>query len=199
MFGDLIIWKEIIKYAKERKLEYLLFITDEKKEDWFILDKDKNNKGPRRELLNEIYYEVPTLKIFHITSSANFLKFSKKVSGIKIKDSSIEESEISFIEPFVAGSANITTFVPAIIDNTFRNCLPGFKLNEQLEPALSTNLFTATDYAINQLYARLPEKFEAILVEVFNFIKQINLDKNIFHKFVRLEGIINGYSFEFYY
>lgn len=50
-FGDLIIWKEILKKSQEEK-KPLLFITRDKKEDWFKLEGNEI-VGVRDELINE--------------------------------------------------------------------------------------------------------------------------------------------------
>lgn len=57
IFADLIIWKEIIKYAKEKKTP-LIFITNDngKDDDWCYLDEEtKRIISPREELIKEIY------------------------------------------------------------------------------------------------------------------------------------------------
>ncbi|PKM78075.1 MAG: hypothetical protein CVU90_03360 [Firmicutes bacterium HGW-Firmicutes-15] len=50
-FGDLIVWKEILKKSQEEK-KPLLFITRDKKEDWFKLEGNKI-VGVRDELIND--------------------------------------------------------------------------------------------------------------------------------------------------
>ncbi|SOC53326.1 hypothetical protein SAMN05421509_102299 [Chromohalobacter canadensis] len=39
-YGDLIIWKEIIKYSKESKRD-IVFVTDDNKEDWWVVKSGK--------------------------------------------------------------------------------------------------------------------------------------------------------------
>lgn len=50
-FGDLVIWKETIEYAKQNS-KPIVFVTDDEKEDWwrFAL---KRRQGPRAELIAE--------------------------------------------------------------------------------------------------------------------------------------------------
>ena len=52
-YGDLILWKQIIEYATEKK-KNIIFITDDKKEDWIQRSADKAIIGPRQELIQEI-------------------------------------------------------------------------------------------------------------------------------------------------
>lgn len=55
IFGDLIIWKEILQYSKEKKKD-IIFITNDvlKDEDWCEIDKKKRIERPRLELIKEI-------------------------------------------------------------------------------------------------------------------------------------------------
>lgn len=54
IFGDLIIWKEILKYSKKVKKPVILITNDvSKDEDWCYSDKG-NIKAPREELIKEI-------------------------------------------------------------------------------------------------------------------------------------------------
>lgn len=57
IFGDLIIWKQIIEFAIETKKPIILICND-LKEDWCHLDKktsEKRIESPREELIKEIY------------------------------------------------------------------------------------------------------------------------------------------------
>jgi hypothetical protein len=58
IFGDLIIWKQILEYSKESG-KHIVFISNDAKEDWWELVNDKNSNkkrtnGPRKELIKEI-------------------------------------------------------------------------------------------------------------------------------------------------
>lgn len=58
IFGDLIIWKQILEFSNEKKLPILFITNDIKKdEDWCYLDKDATEDrilSPREELIKEI-------------------------------------------------------------------------------------------------------------------------------------------------
>lgn len=81
-YGDLIIWKEIIKKAKDSNKD-ILFITNDQKADWVIVDETKNDKNaekpnqneignPRRELLCE--FEEETGHNIWIYSTPTFIE-----------------------------------------------------------------------------------------------------------------------------
>lgn len=52
IYGDLIIWKEVLSFAKDEKKD-IIFICDDVKEDWYICDDKKKQFTPRHELLKE--------------------------------------------------------------------------------------------------------------------------------------------------
>ncbi|MDN5049535.1 PIN-like domain-containing protein [Aliarcobacter butzleri] len=97
MYGDYIIWEQLINEVKNKDLKSLLFITDDVKEDWLYLI-DSNGKkeiGPRVELVDEIL-EKTNIELFHIMKSSDFLINGKEFFNSKIKDDSIEELNESF-------------------------------------------------------------------------------------------------------
>ena len=55
-FGDLVIWKELIKRAKKEGCP-VIFVTDDQKEDWFVKDGKKAILG-RPELIREMKKEA---------------------------------------------------------------------------------------------------------------------------------------------
>ena len=74
-YGDLVIWKQIIDKAKNDSIQSLIFLTDDKKEDWWWTIKSQGEKkiGPRPELVDEIFREAKT-EFFYIYNSEQFLK-----------------------------------------------------------------------------------------------------------------------------
>lgn len=90
-YGDLVLWKEIIKHAKDKNAKFLVLITGDVKEDWWLRKRGKTI-GPRPELLNEIYMEVPDLEAFHMYDTSSFLRYAKEYLNIEIKESSITEA-----------------------------------------------------------------------------------------------------------
>ena len=88
IYGDLIIWKEIISLAKKEKKE-IVFITDDRKEDWWTIE-NGNTIRPREELIKE-FYDLTGLRIL-IYNADNFLHYAKERKLVaKIKDATINE------------------------------------------------------------------------------------------------------------
>lgn len=78
VFGDLIIWKEVLRYAKDNR-KSVLFVCDDVKEDWYksLKNEKKSEKSeeitPREELLKE-FSDVTGQKCWIFTLS-RFIKF----------------------------------------------------------------------------------------------------------------------------
>lgn len=92
-FGDLIIWKELLKKSEEEGVPFI-FITDDLKEDWWKLSESKEILAPREELISEFYeYSVETDNIFLMLPLS---QFNNHIS--KINRSNNEETHQSFVE-----------------------------------------------------------------------------------------------------
>jgi len=74
LYGDIIVWKQVIKYAIDIE-ESIIFITDDRKEDWWYKFKGKTI-GPRPELIKEFRDE--TKKHINIYQADNFLELAGK-------------------------------------------------------------------------------------------------------------------------
>ena len=73
-FGDLIYWKQILDYAKEKNTDVIL-VTSDQKEDWWSL-KSGQTIGPRPELKKE-FYDI-TGNGFHMYNMEQFIKIASK-------------------------------------------------------------------------------------------------------------------------
>ena len=89
IYGDLIIWKEILEFAKTKECS-VIFIGRDKKEDWMQI---LNHMicGPRQELLDEFNKYSPKGK-FHIYTLEQFLKFANKIDKV------LDDAELSEVK-----------------------------------------------------------------------------------------------------
>lgn len=88
IYGDLIIWKELINYSKKEK-KPLIFVTDDRKEDWWTIENGKTIR-PREELIKE-FFDITGIRIL-IYSADNFLQFAKEKKLVpQLKDNTIKE------------------------------------------------------------------------------------------------------------
>lgn len=98
-FGDLIVWQQIIEYAKERQIKDLIFITDDGKADWWWKIESNGSKtiGARPELVDEINREAGVER-FNIYNTENFLNFVNELLNAKVPEETIKEvREVSAI------------------------------------------------------------------------------------------------------
>lgn len=88
-YGDLFIWKEILSYSKENKVD-IIFVTDDTKEDWWNIINGKTI-GPRIELRKEFIKE--TGKQFHMYTMSSFLAIYSENNGNNIDKNTMDEVE----------------------------------------------------------------------------------------------------------
>ena len=86
-FGDLIIWKELLKYSKEAG-KSIIFITGDTKDDWFLSQSGKTI-GPRPELLAEFLKE--TNQSFYSYPTTTFLKSANDFLSAGVKKTTLDE------------------------------------------------------------------------------------------------------------
>lgn len=86
-YGDLIIWKQIMKYSKENTVG-IVFVTHDQKEDWWNIVKGRTI-GPRIELRREFIAE--THQVFHMYSMNSFISTYNTMNEKPIDKSAVEE------------------------------------------------------------------------------------------------------------
>ncbi|EQI78410.1 hypothetical protein QQI_2920 [Clostridioides difficile Y401] len=77
-YGDLVIWKEMINISKEKGTD-ILFVSDDRKEDWCDNFKGKN-VGTRKDLIREFFCE--TGKLFYSFTVAGFIKEISEICDV---------------------------------------------------------------------------------------------------------------------
>ncbi len=87
-YGDYILWSQVIDKAKETKSP-VIFITDERKKDWWWKIKDGRNMGPRQELVEEMSLKAQVE--FHMYSSERFLSFGQSFLEEQVNQEALEE------------------------------------------------------------------------------------------------------------
>jgi hypothetical protein len=97
MYGDLIIWKQVIEKVKSIDIDSLIFVTDDVKEDWwYILNSNgKKEIGARAELRDEIYKDT-NVSSFELLRTTDFLKNGKEILEPTVKETSITEAKNTF-------------------------------------------------------------------------------------------------------
>ncbi|WP_353150574.1 PIN domain-containing protein [Chryseobacterium sp.] len=115
-YGDYIIWIDLLKKSKTEN-KPCIFITDDNKEDWWLLDKNKNIISPRPELRKEFLKE--TGQIYYSYQPFNFLNTIQKYIDVKIEESVINEVKNNSLEKLQSSSVFIDKYVVAENDSDF--------------------------------------------------------------------------------
>lgn len=142
MYGDLIIWKQIIEKAKDDNIKSIIFITDDEKEDW-IYEIDSGGKkkiGARAELRQEIQKEA-SIKNFEILSTTKFMELGKASFSLDITNESLNEAEenISFRKKMVSGK------------NIFKNIDLNNTTIEKIDTEPTKDFFYYLDKSVGEL------------------------------------------------
>lgn len=88
-YNDFIIWKEIQKLAIKHKKD-ILFISDDRKEDWVLKSKGKD-LGTRTDLIKE--FLTNTDKVFYSVTTKRFIEVISEIHSISNTDLLIKETE----------------------------------------------------------------------------------------------------------
>lgn len=86
-YGDLIVWKEILRFSENEK-KNIIYVTHDQKEDWWNIKRGKT-VGPRIELRKEFIEK--THNIFHMYTMNNFISRFEGNKGLKIDQSIMDE------------------------------------------------------------------------------------------------------------
>lgn len=95
LFGDLIIWKDMIRYSKENNVD-IIFVTEDTKEDWW--EKNAGKSTPKKELLREFRKETGDHTIL-MYQQKGFLDASNqkiyKTTANEVEETSKEDERIA--------------------------------------------------------------------------------------------------------
>lgn len=91
-FGDLFLWKQLLAHSKERNVKHLIFVTDDDKEDWWLIAESAGSKriGPRPELIEEVKREGGVERFFMLNSE-RFAPLFAKLLKIELEVGTIEQ------------------------------------------------------------------------------------------------------------
>lgn len=96
-YGDLIIWRQIIDHLRENQIKNVLFITSDKKDDWWWTVNGRTI-GPRPELISEIMQQAG-VDLFWMYTSDKFLEYAKSYTDANISEQSVSEmKEVALVE-----------------------------------------------------------------------------------------------------
>lgn len=80
-YGDLVFWKQILRYAQTKEVNSIILVSDDRKEDW-IFEVSGEKKGIHPYLINEFNNQTEG-KLFNSYNSVQFISHAEKVLGFK--------------------------------------------------------------------------------------------------------------------
>lgn len=89
LYGDLIVWNQIIdKATEEDNATSIIFITEDRKEDWWELNNQKQIKRPHPLLLQEFLNK--TQQKFYMYRTENFVELAQKYLGANMTEEQVK-------------------------------------------------------------------------------------------------------------
>jgi len=88
-YGDLILWRQLIRHGRDAGIKTVLLITADRKEDWWWREQGKTI-GPHPELVREIRREGG-VELFWMYSSVQFVEHANTYSSAKVSTESVAE------------------------------------------------------------------------------------------------------------
>lgn len=132
MYGDLIIWHQIIDYAKDHNTD-IIFVTEDLKEDWWY-KRDGEIISPRVELLKEFHKE--TDKDLLMLRQGGFLNAAQ----VEVSATTTEEVEvISDADKKAYANAVLGESLQKMIENS--KAIPSYPLNAALMSSPIQSIF----------------------------------------------------------
>lgn len=90
-YGDVVIWFQLIDYARIQQ-KPIIFVTDDDKEDWW-LKYEGETVEPRPDLIQEILSEVGVEDFkFYMYHSDQFIDYAEKFLGLPVKPEAVKEA-----------------------------------------------------------------------------------------------------------
>lgn len=105
LYGDLIVWKQIIKKASDSKCD-IIFVTDDQKEDWWKIEKGKKI-SPRLELYKEFFSESNQRVLIYMADS--FLRHANEY--LKNETKNISEETIEEVRDVISKSSYLDSLL----------------------------------------------------------------------------------------
>jgi hypothetical protein len=134
VYGDLILWKQILKQVKSKSLSHIIFITGDNKPDWWRKEHGEIIGG-RPELVEEILEAGASL--FYMYKPERFLEYARKYLQLEVKEESIQQVE----EVSVSNSLSEAE----LQDNSFRQLPP---INGEASNLLKPSYSKILKYAV---------------------------------------------------
>ncbi|MBQ0075754.1 MAG: DUF4935 domain-containing protein [Bacteroidales bacterium] len=157
-YGDLIIWKEILRLASSNK-KSILYISNDQKEDWMIKEKGLTI-CPQYDLLEEFYKEVNDSNLwFHIYTLDRFLDFVNEKGSAKISEETVNQIRESISSNEMESANTLYDYIQSIQEivttpsymrtldtmKTVQDIYAQIKMSDNLYPFAAINTFNEVE------------------------------------------------------
>lgn len=89
-YGDILLWFQILDYARSQK-KPIVFVTDDGKKDWWVRDAQGKPINPLPELVQEMFIEVGVF--LHMYQGYSFMEAATRFFSLKDQPDIIKEAE----------------------------------------------------------------------------------------------------------
>lgn len=170
VYGDLILWKQLLLYATEMQAS-VLFVSNDMKPDW--MDKD-HGEAPRVELLQE-FNSATNGQYFWIVNFSYFLHLLRDIN-LKQRDITVEDATLQEVDNAIVsnvGAYEVFNYKDSIAESGYKIISEKdflIKLETILPYFLNDNKFLSSKYFVETILANDGYDIRSSW-EVFNFLK----------------------------
>lgn len=149
MFGDLIIWRQVIGHVKNANINDVIFVTGDRKEDWWHIV-DRKTLGPLPDLVRE-FMDKSGAERFWMYTADQFLKYAETyLSAKEVTPETVEQvREISNQNKFELKDLDYSDILrsfdnvlPKFLDNKFQVSKNSLNRNKRVHARVINNSFT---------------------------------------------------------
>lgn len=195
-FGDLYLWKEIIEKAKHVEIKNVIFVTDDRKDDWWYSFSGKTH-GPQADLTTEICIEAD-IDNFKLINQSTFLYEAKEyLDNINVRESSLQElkdlydneeyeEEINLYPSYEFLNKNVKQY-----NSLQHNGAELFTLYKKGILELQSSIDKAGDYLVEGRRALFDsDKNKDVIVDIIGIDRFDKLKMDMVNELVALEHLI---------
>jgi hypothetical protein len=150
MYGDLILWRQLLAHAKVQKWGKVVFVTDDAKADWWRSEHGKT-LGPQPELISEFLFTTGAT-VFWMYDTVNFMKYGGAALNVnEVTSVAVEQAQSyqdSALKELGSVEASISTTMLGILDNAMLADDPNLL-------TIKENLQTQIEFFIHKRHLRV--------------------------------------------
>lgn len=170
-YGDFLIWLQLMNYAKSEKKD-VIFVTDDAKEDWWLLKGDSEIFTPRPELIEE-FYNVTGQQVL-IYSFLKFLKHGRTHLNFSVSSDAEDETK-AFSLDHIAKSTATRLNSRRLRTNRIHELARIRKKQLRIFPEMDIEIGEPDKGS--EVYGSYEEKLYNVRDEIDSLVEKLNTDK----------------------